>query len=288
MKKIIVILFSLLLVAGCANRNSYSSLSDGKDVIFSGPKVSYAKEDLYKSLKVSSADAIVNDILKNIALKYVDDMSEIEKEADDVIAEYTEMGYEAYIIAYYGTIDAFRDYYVSNLLLNELAKEYVSEKYDELIAEDKPVKMQIASFNTVEEAEKCIEDYNNGSTFDMAALNNNSNESPQSSIYTDDDSSLVYEVKEYLNSNDALGLSPVIIYATTTTDDEGNDVEDATYYVLNVESRDPEEFKDDYISTAAASASSDSVKEYFLNKHQIKFYDQDLYDLVTAQYEGLK
>ena len=288
MKKIIVILFSLLLVAGCANRNSYSSLSDGKDVIFSGPKVSYAKEDLYKSLKVSSADAIVNDILKNIALKYVDDMSEIEKEADDVIAEYTEMGYEAYIIAYYGTIDAFRDYYVSNLLLNELAKEYVSEKYDELIAEDKPVKMQIASFNTVEEAEKCIEDYNNGSTFDMAALNNNSNESPQSSIYTDYDSSLVYEVKEYLNSNDALGLSPVIIYATTTTDDEGNDVEDATYYVLNVESRDPEEFKDDYISTAAASASSDSVKEYFLNKHQIKFYDQDLYDLVTAQYEGLK
>ncbi|MBQ6560308.1 MAG: hypothetical protein IJL85_05720 [Erysipelotrichaceae bacterium] len=288
MKKILIVFFSLLLIAGCANRNSYSALSDGKDVIYAGPDKSYTKEDLYKSLKLSSADTIVNDILKNIALKYVDDLSEIEKEADDIIAEYTEMGYESYIIAYYGSMETFRESYISNMLLNELAKEYVTEKYEELVAEDKPVKMQLASFNTLEEAEKCIEDYNNGSSFDMAALNNNSNEAPQSSIYTDDDSTLVYEVKEYLNSNDATGLSPVIIFATKTTDDEGNDVEESTYYVLNVESRDPAEFKDEYIENAAASASADSVKEYFLNKHQIKFYDQDLYDLVTAQYEGLK
>ena len=288
MKKIIIILFSLLLIAGCTNRNSYSSLSNGKDVIFSSSDKSYTKDDLYKSLKVSSLDAIVNDILKNIALKYVDDMSEIEKEADDLIAEYTELGYEAYIIAYYGSMDAFRESYVNSLLLNELAKEYVTEKYEELVAEDKPVKMQVASFNTVEEAQQCIDDYNNGSSFDMAALNNNSNEEPQSSIYTDDDSSLVYEVKEYLNSTDSTGLSSIITYATKTTDDEGNDVEEATYYVLNIESRNAADFKDEYIETAAASASSDTVKEYFLNKHQIKFYDQDLYDLVTAEYEGLK
>ncbi len=288
MKKIIIILFSLLLIAGCTNSNSYSSLSDGKDVIFSGSNKSYTKDDLYKSLKVSSVDAIVNDILKNIALKYVDDMSEIEKEADDVIAEYTEMGYEAYINTYYGSMDAFRETYITNMLLNELAKEYVTEKYDELVAEDKPVKMQVASFNTLEEAQQCIDEYSNGSSFDMAALNSNSNEAPQSSIYTDDDTTLVYEVKEYLNSTDSTGLSSVITYATTTTDDEGNDVEQATYYVLNIESRDAAEFKDEYIETAAATASSDAVKEYFLNKHQIRFYDQDLYDLVTSQYEGLK
>ena len=288
MKKIIIILFSLFLVAACTNRNSYSSLSDGGDVIFSGTEKSYTKDDLYKSLKVSSADAIVNDILKNIALKYIDDMSEIEKEADDLIAEYTELGYEAYIIAYYGSMDAFRESYVDSLLLNELAKEYVAEKYDELVAEDKPVKMQVASFNSVEEAQQCIDDYSNGSSFDMAALNNNSNEAPQSSIYTDGDSSLVYEVKEYLNSTDSTGVSSIITYATKTTDDEGNDVEDATYYVLNIESRDASEFKDEYIEKAASAASSDDVKEYFLNKHQIRFYDQDLYDLVTAQYEGLK
>ncbi len=288
MKKIVIVLFSLLLIAGCAGGNSYSSLSDGKDVIFTGADKSYTKEDLYKSLKVSSVDAIVNDIVRNIALKYVEDLSEIEKEADDLIAEYTDQGYESYIIAYYGSMEAFRESYISNMLLNELAKEYVTEKYDELVAEDKPVKMQIASFATMEEAEKCLEDCSNGSTFDMAAMNNNSNENPQSSIYSDDDASLVYEVKEYLNSNDSLGLSPVIVYANTTTDDEGNDVEEVTYYVLNVESRDPAEFKDEYIENAAMSASADDVKDYFLNKHQIKFYDQDLYDLVTAQYEGLK
>ena len=158
-----------------------------------------------------------------------------------------------------------------------------------MIEEDKPVKMQVASFNTLEEAEACIAEYNSGtSTFDMAALNNNSNEAPQSNIYTDDDSSLVYEIKEYLNSTDTVGVSSVITYTTTTTNDEGNNVDTNTYYVLNIESRDPDEFKDEYISAAAFKASSDSVKEYFLNKHEIKFYDQDLYDLMTSEYEGLK
>ena len=288
MKKIVGLLFVILLVAGCSGSNSYSALSDGKDVIFEGPKQSYTKDDLYKSLKVSSTDAIVNDIMNNIALKYDIDMEAIEQEADDYMNEYIEMGYESYIVAYYGSMEAFRDSYVSSVLLSKLAEEYVKENYDSMVEEDKPVKMQVASFNTLEEAEACIADYNNGSTFDMAALNNNSNEAPQSNVYTDDDDSLVYEVKEYLNSTDALGLSSVITYATTKTDDDGKDVDEVTYYVLNVESRNADEFKEDYIKHAANNVSSDSVKEYFLNKHEIKFYDQDLYDQLTAKYEGLK
>ena len=289
MKKILSVLFVLMLVAGCTGSSSYSSLSDGKDLIFEGPKTSFTKDDLYKSLKVSSTDAIVNDIMNNIALKYDIDMEAIEAEADEDINGYVEMGYESYIIAYYGSLEAYRDAYISSILLSKLAEQYVTENYDSMIEEDKPVKMQVASFNTLEEAEACIAEYNSGtSTFDMAALNNNSNEAPQSNIYTDDDSSLVYEIKEYLNSTDTVGVSSVITYTTTTTNDEGNNVDTNTYYVLNIESRDPDEFKDEYISAAAFKASSDSVKEYFLNKHEIKFYDQDLYDLMTSEYEGLK
>ena len=96
MKKLLVLLFSLLLLVSCSG-NSYSSLSDGDAVLFTGPNnTSYTKNDLYKSLKVSSQDAIVSDILKNIALSYDVDMETIEADAQTYLDEYTQNGYESY------------------------------------------------------------------------------------------------------------------------------------------------------------------------------------------------
>ncbi len=290
MKKILTILFALMLIAGCSSANHYSSISDGNDVIFTGPNnVSFTKNDLYKSLKLSGTETIATDIIDNIALANESvNLEELEKEADDIIAQYKELGYEDYIIASYGSLDAYKKSYLSVLLEEELNKIYATENYDELLAEKKPVKLQMASFKSEEDAQKCIEDTNNGSTFDMAAANNNSQGTAESKIYTDDDTSYVYEVKEYINSTDTVGLSTIITHAATGTDSEGNTVEDNTYYVLNIESRNSEEFKDDLIEQFAANADQNAVREYFLKKNDIKFYDQDLYQQMTSKFEVLK
>ncbi|MBQ1482659.1 MAG: membrane lipoprotein lipid attachment site-containing protein [Erysipelotrichaceae bacterium] len=289
MKKIIVILFALLLLAGCSNANHYSSLSDGDEVIFSGPNMTYTKNDLYKSLKVSSEDAIASDIIDKIALKLDGiDMESINKQADELIETYQSLGYESYIISSYGSLDAYRKSYVSTLLLSELSKAYVNEKFDELSAEKKPVKMQLASFANEDDAKKCIEDVNNGSTFDMAAVNNNAANAPQSSVYTDDDTSLVYEVKDYLNSTDTTGVSTIIVSTSSTQDADGNINENNTYYVLNVESRNVADFKDEFVDLLATTVSSDDVRNYFLSSHEIEFFDQDLYKIMTEAFEVLK
>ena len=288
MKKLLTVILITLFLSACSSKNIYSYLSNGDDVIFNGPKTSYTYNDLYKSLKVSSADTIENLILLNIADGYEIDREDLERQAQETIDLYVSLGYEEYLISYYGSLDAYKELYVSNLILNELAKNYVRENYDSLKEEDLPVKMQMASFSTLEEAEKCIEDFNSGSTFDMAAINNNCLNTPQSTVYTDSDSSLVYDIKDYLNSTDTVGISPVITTVTPSTSDEGETVETYTYYVLNVESRNADEFKEDYIALAASNASMETINEYFFSTHELKFFDQDIYQIMSEKYEVLK
>lgn len=290
MKKVLTVLFVIALLSGCSSSNHYSYPSEGDTVLFSGPNnVTYTKNDLYKSLKVAAKDAISSDILDNIALELDGiDLEAIEADADELIETYKSLGYEAYIISSYGSVEAYRKSYVSSMLLSELSKEYVRQNYDTLSVDKKPVKMQVASFANMEDAQKCIDDTKIGSTFDMAAVNNNAASAPVSNVYTDDDTSLAFEVKEYLNSTNATGLSGIITNTATTQGADGNTVETNTYYVLNVESRDPNEFKEDFIDLLAATTSTDTVKEHFLSTHDIKFFDQDLYELMSAEYEALK
>ncbi|MBR3265433.1 MAG: hypothetical protein IKI61_05690 [Erysipelotrichaceae bacterium] len=289
MKKIIVLFFVLLLMAGCSADSHLSKVSEGETVLFKGPNKTFTKQDLYKQLKVTDSGAITTDIMNKIALASADiDMDKINADADELINTYKEMGYEDYIIASYGSMEAYKDSYISTLLFSELSKLYVKDNYDTIIGDDKPVKMAIASFDSEEEALKCIEDVNNGSTFDMAAANNNSINTPSTSVYSDSDQSLVYEVKEYLNSTDKTGLSTVIVNIATSTDADGNQTEKKTYYVLNIESRNADEFKDEYIELKAAETEAETVRNHFMSSHEIKFYDQDLYELMSSTYEVLK
>ncbi len=290
MKKALGILLVLLTLCACANKDNKTKISNGSDVIFTGPNnVSYTRQDMYDAMKTIDADLIVNDILKHIALKN-DNISidELNTQVDELIDMYQSMGYEAYIIAQYGSMDAFREYYLSQLLVNELSKVYVLENYDRLVSEDTPVKMQMAIFAEQADAEKCIADVNSGSTFDMAAVNNNSTNTPQSNVYSDADETLAYDVKEYLNSTDTLGLSSIITSTNSTVGADGTAVETSTYYVLNIESRNADDFKDEYVEMMAARQELATVKNYFLEKHEISFYDQDLYKLMSAEYEVLK
>ena len=290
MKKALGILLVLLTLCACANKDNKTEISNGSDVIFTGPNnVSYTRQDMYDAMKTIDADLIVNDILKHIALKN-DNISidELNTQVDELIDMYQSMGYEAYIIAQYGSMDAFREYYLSQLLVNELSKVYVLENYDRLVSEDTPVKMQMAIFAEQADAEKCIADVNSGSTFDMAAVNNNSTNTPQSNVYSDADETLAYDVKEYLNSTDTLGLSSIITSTNSTVGADGTSVETSTYYVLNIESRNADDFKDEYVEMMAARQELATVKNYFLEKHEISFYDQDLYKLMSAEYEVLK
>lgn len=287
MKKILITLFTLLMLVGCSSKG-YSSISNGDDVIFKGPDSTYTKADLYKQLKVSSEESIENDILNKIANKMEINLEDVEKEADDLIEMYKSMGYDQAIIAYYGSYDAFKSYVMSSGVITELAKSYIADNYETLIANDKPVKMQMVKFAEKETAENFIKDVKeNGKTFETAAIDNGYDMECPASVYLDtDDISL--NVKSYLNETADTGLSSLIVESSSNTDADGNINTTDTYYVLNIISRNVDEFKDDYEALKLESLDNGAVKEYAFSNHDIKFYDQDIYEIMKAQYEVLQ
>ena len=287
MKKILALLFTLLLLVGCQSEG-YSQISNGTDVIFKGPNATYTKNDLYKSLKVASFDSIEKDILKKIAEKIELNLTDVETEADEVIEMYKSMGYEQTITSYYGSVEAFKETYLYSGLLTKLSEKYIEDKYDEFVLEDKPVKMQIVSFYEEEIANKFIEDFNSGKTFETAAVDNGYAYDCPVQVYLDSDELLPLNVKSYLNETVSTGLSQIIVVTDTNTDADGNINSTDTYYVLNIISRDPAEFKDEYITKRIDSTGIDVVKEYYFNNHDIAFYDQDIYEIMKEQYEVIK
>lgn len=287
MKKIIFVLLALLMLCSCANSNNmYSQISED-EVLFSGPdNYSYSKSQLYKAMKADAGESIVYDILKRIALENnLVNLEELQKQADEFIETYTSMGYESYIVSYYGSIEAYKDAYVESLIMTELAKHYVTDNYTTLVAENKPVKMQVANFEKIEDAQKCIADFNNGSTFDMAAINNNAGNAPESTVYLDSDTTLVYDVKQYVNESNGTGISDVITYSTSTSTDAGTNTNE-TYYVVNIESRNADDFKDQFIELLTNTTNLDTIEKHYLTQHNIEYFDQDLYKIMTERKEN--
>ena len=205
-----------------------------------------------------------------------------------MINAYIEMGLESSIISYYGSIDAYRDLMYESALISKLSEIYVDENFDSLVEEQKPVQMQLATFDTIEDAQATIDAVNSGSTFDMAAINNNSTSTPETSIYRDTDSDLVLEVKDYLNSTDTTGLSTIITRTVESSDADGNTTETNTYYLVNIISRNAEDFKDDLKSLISSEVELETIENYFFTKHKIEFYDQDLYEMLSSEFEVLK
>lgn len=287
MKKIIIILATLLMLVGCSNAG-YSKLNNGDDVIFKGPNTTFTKQDLYKVLKISSADAIVQDIMIYLAQAYEFDMSDVEKEANDTYDYYKEMGLESYIISSYGTKDAFIKQYSYSGIIRKLTEKYFDDKFDTFSKEDKPVQLQYAYFTDLETANKFIEEVNASTTFETAAANNGYDSVVTPIIFVNDDLDLPAEAKDYINNNEATGLSTVIESSTSSQDKDGNIVTETKYYVLNILDRDINNFKEEYKTRKLENITQEDVIAYMLETHDIKFFDQDLYEIMSKAYEVLK
>lgn len=279
MKKIITILFSLLILVGCTQKG-YSQLSNGDDVIFKGDDIEYKKSDLYKSLKISSDYIIEDDVLRKIATKLDVDIDALGNEADSELEMYQSYYDEA-------TLMAYKEQLISDKILTKLSEIYLNENYTDFVSEDKPIKMQMASFSDESTANQFINDVNAGTDFQTAATNNGYQGDSSMKIYFDSDS-IALNVKSYINSTATNGLSTIIVETSSSTDADGNTTETNTYYVVNIESRDVNEFVDEYKSAKLDKLGIDAVKEYMFSKYDVKFYDQDLYEIMYAKYEDLK
>ncbi len=279
MKKIIIlIIFALLCLSGCGTKG-YSKISNGDDIIFTGPDKNFTREDLYKTLKLASESSIENDIINKIANSMDLDQEAIDKEVETEISFYVSMGYSE------SDLEPYKGQLRTSIVFEKLEESYVDDNFDDFIKKDKPVKMQIASFDNNDTAENFRTLVNAGSDFETAATNSGYTGDCTASVYLDSDTTLPLEVKSNLNSTSSTGLSSTIVVSNKSTDSEGNETTTDTYYVLNIISRNAEDFKDEYKTAKINAVGEDGIKEYLFSKHNIKFYDQDIYEMMKATYE---
>lgn len=284
MKKILCVLFTLLMLCACGSSNANTMISSPDTVVLENSDSKVTKQELYEMMKASASSEILNNIFNSIAELYDIDLKEIEEEADSYIAMYESMGYTSYIEYYYGSLEAYRSSIINSAIVGTLGEEYIKDNFDKQVENDKPVKMQMVTFDSIEKAQALVDAVNSGSTFDMAAIAQGVETAPVASVYLDG-SDLDIIIKEYLNSTDTTGLSTIITTTTTAKNDEGEDVEALEYNVLNIVSRDVEDFKDEYITIAASSLEEATIRQYFLTKHKVTIHDQDIYDQISKNYE---
>ena len=287
MKKLLVILICLLSLAGCSNKPGYAKVSDGDEVIFEGPNIKYTKEELFDVLKLNSQTALEEEFIENIAKDKGIDTESFDNDAQDYVDAMIEYGLESTIISYYGSVEAFKEMYKEQLLETALVKNYVEGKYDEYKTQDSPKLIQTINFEDEETAVKFMNDVNGGMSFEEAATENGYTSDVSSYVVLASDS-LATGIRDYVDNTDKLGLSTIISDVTSSTDADGNATETTKYYLVNVVENDVENFKEQYIETKASEISLSNILDALLKEYNIEFFDQDLYDVMSAAHEGLK
>ena len=187
----------------------------------------------------------------------------------------------------FGGEEYFKKQLIADEILHEKAKEIVSSDIDNNALVDVPIKAKVAYFDDLEVAQSVVDAVNEGSTFEMAATEAGFMYQIIEDIYLDSNETLPLEVKEYINSTSNNGLSTIIMTQTSTVDADGKEVMTPRYYLLDITSRDYKEFLDDYLSLKAENIDEKEVIKYVIKDHDVKFYDEDTYNKLKTNYEGV-
>lgn len=287
MKRLFVILLVVFLASGCS-KGTYTSVSNADEEIFSSSKTKYTKGDLYSDLKLADyKDVLSNVIIKELATLEGADLNSYQKEAEDYIADLVEQGYDSFIEYYYGGQKAYIESYISYSALNFILGNEVKKDFDKFVNDYVPYKAEIVYFDTLEQANAAIEMAKSGdNTFAYSASQNGYAQEVYESVYLKDEN-IPTEVKDYVNSADK-GISGVIETATVITDADGNVSSTPRFYVVNLISKDVNEFTDEFIATVSTKVDETAAVNNLIKKHNVKIHDQDIYEILSEKYEALK
>lgn len=290
MKKVLLVLVCLLALTACGS-NHYSNVSEGTEVIYKDAKGnSFTKEDLYETMKNNDVtDLLKINLIKQLANYEGIDMEEISNSVEEQTNGMIDAGYETFITSYYGTVDNYKKSYIANEALTRLIKAEVEANFETYKEDYNPYKAEIVKFDTKEAAQAVIDAVKNSEkTFEYACTENGYTDEVTEKVYSDKSNDLPAEVKEYVLNAKENGLSNVIEVTTAINDSEGNSSVNNTYYLVNLTSKNVEDFRDEFVTLVSENIDKDTIINKLLEKYNLEVHDQRIYELLKAQYEAVK
>ena len=287
MKKFLLSLSLLMMLCACSNASDVK-VSNGDEVIWSSSKETYTSQDLCDDMKKNDySSKIVTSILNKTAVLDGIDTTSTDEELSEGYDYYVEMLGQDTVNYYFGSKENYIKSYRTSEIISKYFEQEVLADYDSYVENYKPYKAQIIYFDDEAAADKTIETFKAGeNTFAYAASEAGYGSEVTEQIYTDK-SDLPVEVKEVaLNSAEPQCVK--VITSAVQTDSEGNSVTKGRYYVVNIISTDTAEFKDEFVDHVVTNyIDSQATVANVLNKHNVKFYDQETYDYMKKAYPGI-
>ena len=289
MKKIIVVLLSLLVLCGCSSSN-LSHVSNGEEVLYEGPDgISFTKEDLYQyEKKFDIKSTLSSNLICKLAEKEGVNIDEIKKNAEEYIDSMIDQGYGDFVTYYYGSREAYITDSVNYEAKHGLLKNSVEAEFDKYLEEFAPFKASIVYFDDEESANNALTYLaEKESTFAYACTQAGYATEVSEAIYTNSNTEIPSEVRTWINDHNN-GTSPVIKVTTVTNDSNGNSNSVDRFYLINVVSKDVNTFKDEFVNLMTKEVDENLVINDLIKKYNVKTYDQDIYEALHSQYEGIK
>ena len=289
MKKIIIVLLSLLVLCGCSNSN-LSHVSNGEEVLYEGPDgISLSKDELYQYEKqFDIKSALSSSLISKIAEKEGVNIKDIQKNAEDYIDGMIEQGYGEFVTYYYGSRDAYIKDSTNYEAKRSLLKKNIEVDFDEYLTKYEPFKASIVYFADEESANNVLTYLDeNESTFAYACTLNGYSSEVSETVYTNSNTEIPSEVRTWINDN-SQGVSPVIKVTTVANDSNGNSKSEDRYYLVNLLSKDVNTFKDEFVDLMTSEIDENLVINDLIKKHKVTVHDQDIFDALHSQYEAVK
>lgn len=286
MRKLVVVLLALLVLTGCGS--SVTEVSNPDEEIISG-STSLTRQELYELMKLSDYSTIILiDLAERIAGFEGVDVDTIEEEFDEALVSLQETYGDSYdsIMSLYGGESSYRLTYLYSELLEALTEKYVEYNFDDLAAEYEPVLVLLQEFEDETEAQAMIDNINSGMTFAEASEEAGIETAATETVYTAN-SDLDTELLELFADGEVGLVDEPVVVTTESTDDDGNETTTYTYYVVEIVSIDASEFFDEFYSSISGDITTAVVFNYYFSKYTIEVYDQDVYDYLSENYEGI-
>lgn len=278
MKKLLVSLLALLMLAGCSDARAMISTDEE---IFSVGNEKVTSKRLFDVMKLSDGGMTVvksaqNKITENVADEDV--KAEADKRLEEIKEVFGDQLEERLKQSGYESVDAFMSQTVyPELKMTHLLKEKMVTDFEALTTENAPRKARILQLENQEKADEALEKIKAGENFDDIAKDYKVTGSPyggSAKVHLLKSVQYPQEVADALKNATEPTLSGVL-----------SDASDDSKYIVQIIEIDASRYQDETIE--AFVGSKDIVNKYLAQlfvDNGFKIYDKDVYDAVAEKF----
>ncbi|MBK2401863.1 MULTISPECIES: foldase protein PrsA [unclassified Erysipelothrix] len=278
MKKLLVSLLALLMLAGCSDARAMISTDEE---IFSVGSEKITSKRLFDVMKLSDGGMTVvksaqNKITENVA--DADVKAEADKRLEEIKEVFGDQLEERLKQSGYESVDAFMAQTVyPELKMTHLLKEKMVADFEALTTENAPRKARILQLENQEKADEALEKIKGGENFDDVAKDykvTGSSYDGSAKVHLLKSVQYPQEVADALKNATEPTLSGVL-----------SDSSDDSKYIVQIIEIDANRYQDETIE--AFVGSKDIVNQYLAQlfvDNGFKIYDKDVYDAVAEKF----